>query len=82
MINGFVPFEKVKKAYPDKWVLLGNPEIKDTEIIGGIVVYHSKHKKELCSIGQNRTQPFLKVTIAFTGNRRHSRTIGVIKRNG
>ncbi len=41
----FVPFEKIKQMYPEEWVLLGNPEMKNTTVLGGIVLYHSKDKK-------------------------------------
>ena len=80
MSNSFISFEKVKKMYPDEWVLLGNPEITDTKVLGGVVVYHSKDKKEVCYIGRDKTQPFSKVTIAFTGDLKIHRKIGILRR--
>lgn len=60
MNDRFIPFEKVKLMYPDEWVLLGNPEITDTKVLGGIVVYHSKDKKEVCYIGRDKQMIFQK----------------------
>lgn len=48
MSADFIPFEKIKQFYPDEWVLLGNPEMKNTTVLGGVVLYHSKDKKEVC----------------------------------
>jgi len=66
--------------YPDEWVLLGNPEINSTKVLGGIVVYHSKDKKEVCYIGRDKTDAFSKVTIAFTGDLKLHRKIGILRR--
>ncbi|MDZ4759373.1 MAG: hypothetical protein SGJ10_14700 [Bacteroidota bacterium] len=44
----------MKKLYPDEWILLGNPETNDTSVLGGIALYHSKDKKEVCYIGRDK----------------------------
>lgn len=80
MSSSFISFEKVKKMYPDEWVLLGDPEITDTKVLGGTVVYHSKDKKEVCYIGKDKTTAFSKVTIAFTGDIKLHRKIGILRR--
>ena len=41
---------EIKAQYPDEWVLVGNPIIKDTKLLNGIVLYHSKDKKEILSL--------------------------------
>ncbi len=76
----FVPFEKIKQMYPEEWVLLGNPEMKNTTVLGGIVLYHSKDKKEVCYIGRDKTQNLSKVTIAFAGDLKQNRRIGILRR--
>jgi hypothetical protein len=76
----FVPFEKIKQMYPEEWVLLGNPEMKNTTVLGGVVLYHSKDKKEVCYIGRDKTQNFSKVTIAFAGDLKQNRRIGILRR--
>lgn len=80
MDTNFVSFDKVKQMYPDEWVLLGNPEMKNTTVLGGVVLYHSKDKKEVCYIGRDKTQDFPKVTIAFAGDLKKNRRIGILRR--
>ena len=79
MKNQFLTFDEVKQLYPNEWVLLGNPEMLNTSIIGGIVLYHSKDKKEVCYIGRDKTDNYLKVTIAFAGDIYQNRKIGILK---
>lgn len=80
MDANFLTFDKVKELYPNEWVLLGNPEMKNTSVIGGVVVYHSKDKKEVCYIGRDKTADFAKVTIAFAGDLNQNRKIGTLRR--
>ncbi len=80
MNNNFLTFEQVKQLYPDEWVLLGDPEMKNTSVLGGVVLYHSKDKKEVCYIGRDKTANFSKVTIAFAGDLQQNRKIGILKR--
>jgi hypothetical protein len=79
-MNSFIPFEKVQQMYPDEWVLLGNPETRNTHVLGGVVLYHSKDKKEVCYIGRDKTDAFSMVTIAFTGDLKQHRRIGILRR--
>lgn len=76
----FVPFDQLKKLYPDEWILLGNPEMQNTNVLGGTLIYHSKDKKEVCYIGREKTKEFSKVTIAFAGALKQARKIGILKR--
>lgn len=76
----FVPFDQLKKLYPDEWILLGNPEMQNTNVLGGTLIYHSKDKKEVCYIGREKTKEFSKVTIAFAGDLKQARKIGILKR--
>ncbi len=80
MNHTFVPFEELKKLYPNEWVLLGNPKIQNTSVLGGIVLYHSKDKKEVCYIGRDKTADFSTVTIAFAGDLKQNRKIGILTR--
>jgi hypothetical protein len=50
--------DEIKKRYPDEWVLLGNPEMNEyrQEILSGVVLYHSRDKRELAY----RDKPLLK----------------------
>ena len=80
MSNSYTTFDELKKMYPDEWILLGNPEIKDTSVLGGIVLYHSKDKKEVCYIGRDKTAGYSSVTIAYAGDLKKRRTIGVLRK--
>ena len=80
MDNSYIPFDELKKLYPDEWVLLGDPEMKNTSVLGGIVLYHSKDKKEVCYIGRDKTAAYSTVTIAFAGDLKQHRKIGILKR--
>ncbi|TSA50397.1 MAG: hypothetical protein D4R43_02285 [Sphingobacteriales bacterium] len=80
MKQNSVTFEQAKKLFPDEWILFGNPEMKNTDVKSGVIVYHSKDKKEVCYIGKDKTAEFETVTIAFTGNIKQHRRIGILKR--
>ena len=80
MNNSYIAFDELKKLYPDEWVLLGNPEMKNTSVLRGIVLYHSKDKKEVCYIGRDKTADYSTVTIAFAGDLKQHRKIGILKR--
>jgi hypothetical protein len=70
----------IKAQYPDQWVLVANPVIKDTKILNGIVLFHSKDKKKVCYLGKNLTQGYDKITLTFTGTIKTIRRIGIMKR--
>ncbi len=80
MENSYIAFDELKNLYPDEWVLLGNPNMQNTSVLGGIVLYHSKDKKEVCYIGRDKTANYSTVTIAFTGDLKQHRKIGILKR--
>ncbi len=66
--------------HPDEWVLLGEPEMDGTKILSGVVLYHSKDKKEVCYIGRDKTSDYKTVTIAFAGDIKQQRRIGILRR--
>lgn len=80
MNNTYVDFDELKKMYPNEWILLGNPKMRNTSVLGGVVVFHSKDKKEVCYIGKDKTADFETVTIAFAGDVKQHRRIGMLKR--
>ena len=80
MNNTYVAFDELQKLYPNEWILLGNPEMKNTSVLGGVVLYHSKDKKEVYYIGRDKTAGFSTVTIAFAGNLKQNRNIGILRR--
>jgi len=80
MENSYIAFDDIKKLYPDEWVLLGDPKMKNTLVSGGIVLYHSKDKKEVCYIGRDKTTDYSTVTIAFAGDLKQHRKIGILRK--
>ncbi len=75
MQHTFISIEELRKRYPDEWVLLGDPEIQNTSVLGGVVLYHSKDKKEVCYIGRDKTAGYSTVTIAYAGDLNQNRKI-------
>jgi hypothetical protein len=74
---------ELKAAYPDEWILLGNPvmDANGLELLSGIPVFHSKDKKEVCYIGRDKTAGYDKITLIFTGTFKPSRKItGIFNR--
>jgi len=80
MENQYLSFDELKKIYPNEWVLLGNPEMKNTSVLGGIVLYHSKDKKEVSYFGREKTADFSTVTIAYAGELKPNRKIGILRK--
>ena len=80
MQNTFTGYDELKMLYPNEWVLLGNPKMINTSILGGVVLYHSKDKKEVCYIGRDKTSDYDTVTITFAGDLKQNRKIGILKR--
>ena len=70
----YLSIQQIKEQYPDEWVLLGNPMIEETNVLGGIVVYHSKNKKDLLK-GKDSLKPFELSTWVYTGAIQHDRKL-------
>ena len=66
--------QEMKANYPDEWILVGNPNLGDPQrqgliinrLIDGIVLYHSKDKRELAQNAQFVREGY-RVTLFFTG---------------
>ena len=67
--------EQMRATYPDEWVLVGNPLLDDPELqasiisrlVSGIVLYHSKDKRELAYNAQDVKKTVENVTLIYTG---------------
>lgn len=73
-------FKMIQNQYPDEWVLLGNPKSAKGMVLGGIVLFHSTDKKEVCYLGKEKTVGFDRIRLVFTGKLATSRRIGIMKR--
>ena len=80
MENTFLSIEEAKVLFPNEWLLLGNPVREDLTIVGGILLYHSKDKKEVCYLGKDKTDGFERIKLVFTGESRKMRKIGIMRR--
>lgn len=80
MNTDYITIDELKEKYPDEWILLGNPEMKDASVLGGVILFHSKDKKEVCYIGRDKTADFDTVTITFAGDIKQHRKVGILKR--
>jgi hypothetical protein len=69
--------EQIKAAYPDEWVLIGDPVMDegDLNVISGIPVIHSLDKREVAYFGREKAKNYRTVTLIYTGVFKPSRKI-------
>lgn len=75
----FMSMEDMKKNYPDEWVLLGNPQKEEGKVLGGIVLFHSKDKRDLAKNGSELVKPYDSATHIYTGEFPKNDKIGIIR---
>lgn len=80
MENIYLTFEDAKLLYPDEWLLIGNAITDNLTVIGGIVLYHSKDKKEVCYLGRDKTEGYDNITLEYTGKIIPTRRLGIMRR--
>ena len=67
--------EQMRVSYPNEWVLVGNPLLNEPELqasiisrlISGVVLYHSKDKRELAYNAREVKNTVENVTLIYTG---------------
>jgi hypothetical protein len=67
--------EQIKAQYPDQWVLVGNPQMREDNFVGsvlqkiiaGLVLYNSKDKREIAYKTQELTKDVTRFTCIYTG---------------
>lgn len=67
--------EQIKSKYPDEWVLIGNPQMRKDDFVGpiihklisGMVLYHSKYKRELGYKAAELAQTVEETACIYTG---------------
>ncbi|MCC7505389.1 MAG: hypothetical protein IT259_08815 [Saprospiraceae bacterium] len=64
-----ISMAKIKKRFPNEWVLIGNPVMdKDfLNVLSGVPLLHSKDKKEVVYLGREKTADYQTFTLVFTG---------------
>jgi len=66
---------QIKAAYPEQWVLVGNPELDDPNTLGsvvsklvkGVVLYANKDKRELAYMAKDYRKGYSHYTCIYTG---------------
>ena len=59
--------QQIKDLYTDEWVLLANPQFKETEIASGIVLFHDKDKSKLFQNAKELVKKHPNATHIYTG---------------
>lgn len=67
--------DQIKAQYPNEWVLVGNPQIREDNFVGavidmiqhGIPIYHSKDKREIAYNIKKLRKGYKKTACIFTG---------------
>ena len=73
--NKALSIEDIKKMYPDQWVLLGNPVLRNPQsngailnrLITGIVLLTSKNKRELAEKAKYVVGDYDETACVYTG---------------
>ena len=66
---------EIKAQYPDQWVLVGNPQMREDNFVGaviemllsGIPIYHTKDKREIAYKIKELRKGFENTACIFTG---------------
>jgi len=77
----YTKIEDIKAKYPNEWILLAEPKMKNGEILGGIVLFHHSEKMKLAVENTNLklTKNYKKATHFYTGNLPKFETLGILK---
>lgn len=67
--------EEIRAQYPDQWVLVGNPEVRNSEvlepivykILKGVVLLASKDKREVAFQAKEARQGYDSISCIWTG---------------
>lgn len=74
-MNESLTIDQIRNAYPEQWVLVGNPDLGDSGKVGsvvskiqsGVVLYHSKDKREIAYKAKELTHSVERFACIFTG---------------
>ena len=68
--------EEIKAQYPNQWVLVGNPKMREDNFVGsilqkiksGLVLYSSSDKREIAYKAQDLVKSVERFTCIYTGD--------------
>ncbi len=76
-----IEYSEISTSFPDEWILLANPVLDENSgIVKGIVLFHSKDKREVCYKGRDKVKEYQKISVVFTGQYNIQRRVGIMKR--
>ncbi len=74
-------YSEISTSFPDEWILIANPVVNENSIlVKGIVLFHSKDKREVCYKGRDQVEEFEKISLIYTGQYNTQRKVGIMKR--
>jgi len=77
----FLEYSEISTSFPNEWILIANPVVNENSVIvKGIVLFHSKDKKEVCYKGRDKVEGFEKISVIYTGQYNIQRRVGIMKR--
>ena len=74
-----LPWDEIKRLYPEQWVVLGDPVLKGTKVQSGVVISHHADKRIAGMEGGEHREGFKKFTLTFTGQHKPVRRIGILR---
>ncbi len=76
----YMTFEEMKEAFPNEWILLGDPkEKKGMKVQSGYVLFHHPDKRELAYQGRHLKKGFKLYTWVYTGEFRRVPGLGIFR---
>ena len=68
-------FDEIKAQYPDEWILVGDPELDNSEgtgsvaqrLLGGVILLHSKDRREIAYKAKIARKDYKSVALVYTG---------------
>ncbi len=67
MKNNRLEFNTIKRQYPNEWVLIGNPTIKNARVLKGEVIYHTFDKRDIFEFAKKVINDYEMIKIVYTG---------------
>jgi len=71
--------QEIHALHPNEWVLLGDPDIQDAEVLGGAVLFHSIDKRAVLDFAQQVIGHYEMVKIVFAGEMPKVSRLGIFK---
>ncbi len=75
MVLTALTIEQIKVQYPNSWVLVGDPQMREDHFVGAVIdmilsavpIYHSKDKREIAYNIKKLKNGYQKTACIFTG---------------